>query len=177
MKTINLTLLEEKVFSIYHSLNILHPSQLYQNNLIELVSSKLNIRVHYFDESSESNNLGGIYRVFLNENQTNEEIWQDFAHELGHILRHEGYQLSMADSFREYQEWQADNFAYHFCAPSFLIDQMCLPKHRCEAIGLLARTFNVTTDFASVRLDKWIQRLLVSNKYPEKSIEEFLVHN
>ena len=40
MKTINLTLLEEKVFSIYHSLNILHPSQLYQNNLIELVSSK-----------------------------------------------------------------------------------------------------------------------------------------
>lgn len=120
-------------------------------------STKFNIKTYYFDESSEANNMGEDYRIFLNKNQSKQEIWQDFAHELAHILGHEGHQLSMQKPFREYQEWQAEQFAYHFCVPTFLLNQMKLPQLRCEAIGLIAATFNIDPIFASERLGKWLR--------------------
>ncbi|MFS0574956.1 ImmA/IrrE family metallo-endopeptidase [Sporosarcina sp. 179-K 3D1 HS] len=157
MKVLSLSLLEEQIFSIYTSLNISHPSQICHNELIDLTANKFHIRVYYFDEASEANNLGGIYRIFLNENQTKQQIWQDFAHELGHILRHEGYQWSMEEPFREYQEWQAENFAHHFCVPTFMLDRLDLPRLRCEAVWLIASLFNVETTFANDRLEKWLR--------------------
>lgn len=156
MKTSSLSLLEEKVFSIYHSLNILKPSHIYHLNLIEDVSNMLNIKVYYFDESSEANNMGGIYRIFLNKNQSKQAIWQDFAHELAHILGHEGYQWSMHKPFREYQEWQAKQFAFHFCIPTFMLNHLEFPQLRCEAVGLIATLFNVEHTFADARLEKWL---------------------
>ncbi|PID13808.1 MULTISPECIES: ImmA/IrrE family metallo-endopeptidase [unclassified Sporosarcina] len=157
MKISSLSSLEEKVFSIYHSLNIIKPSQIYHMDLIEDISNMFKIKTYYFDESSEANNMGGIYRIFLNKNQSKQAIWQDFAHELAHILGHEGYQCSMHNPFREYQEWQAEQFAYHFCIPTFLLNQMNLPQLQCEAIGLIASIFNTDPIFASERLDKWLR--------------------
>ncbi|MBO1910357.1 ImmA/IrrE family metallo-endopeptidase, partial [Microvirga sp. 3-52] len=95
MKSSYLSSLEEKVCSIYQSLKISEPAQIYHVDLIEHVSTMLKIKIYYFDESSEANNLGGVYRIFLNVNQSKQAIWQDFAHELAHILRHEGYQSAM----------------------------------------------------------------------------------
>ncbi|MEK5069574.1 ImmA/IrrE family metallo-endopeptidase [Sporosarcina sp. FSL K6-1508] len=157
LKTSNLSLLEEKVYSIYLSVNISEPSQISHDDLIENIADLLGIKTYYFDESSEANNLGGVYRIFLNENQTKQEVWQDFGHELAHILGHEGYQLSMHEPFRAYQEWQAEHFAYHFCVPTFLLNQMSLPQLRCEAVGVIINTFNVEPDFATERLEKWLQ--------------------
>lgn len=127
-------------------------------DLIEDFSTMLNIKTYYYDESSEANNIGGVYRIFLNENQSKQVIWKDFAHELAHVLNHEGYQLSMHSPFREYQEWQAELFAYHFCIPTFLLNQMILPSLQCEAVGLVANTFNVRPTFAQQRLVNWLQR-------------------
>lgn len=115
------------------------------------------IKVYYFDESSEANNMGGIFRIFLNQNQSKQAIWQDFAHELAHILDHEGYQWSMYEPFREYQEWQAEQFAYQFCVPTFLLNQMKLPQLQSEATGVIVSQFNVEASFAVKRLDKWMQ--------------------
>lgn len=169
MKVSNLSLLEEQIFSIYASLNISHPSQICHNELIDLTANKFNIRIYYFDEPSEANNLGGIYRIFLNENQTEQQIWQDFGHELGHILRHEGCQWIMNNPFRDYQEWQAESFAHHFCVPTFMLDCLEFPRLRCEAVGLVASLFNVETTFADARLEKWLQNrqnyLLSNHKF------------
>ncbi|QUW23339.1 hypothetical protein JSQ81_07390 [Sporosarcina sp. Marseille-Q4063] len=84
-------------------------------------------------------------------NQTKQEIWQDFAHELAHSLNHEGYQFSMNDPFRKYQGWQAEQFAFH------LLNHLELPQLRCEAVGLIATLFNVEHTFADVRLEKWLE--------------------
>lgn len=164
LKTSNLSLLEEKVMSIYLSANISEPSKIYHDDMIENFSDLLNVKIYYFDESSEANNLGGTYRIFLNENQTKQEIWQDFGHELAHILSHEGYQWSMQEPFRAYQEWQAEQFTYHFCVPTFMLNQMSLPQLRCEAVGVIINTFNVELDFATERLEKWLQSK-VGNSY------------
>lgn len=157
LKTSNLSLIEEKVLSIYLSMNISEPYQIYHDDMIENISDLLDIKTYYFDESSEANNLGGSYRIFLNETQTKQKIWQDFGHELAHILAHGGCQLSMHEPFRAYQEWQAEQFAYHFCVPTFMLNQMKLPQLRCEAIGVIINTFNVEPNFAAERLEKWLQ--------------------
>ncbi|MFC5591714.1 ImmA/IrrE family metallo-endopeptidase [Sporosarcina soli] len=157
LKISNLTFLEEKILSIYHSLNITEPGFYNSKELINSFSEKFGIKTYYFDESSEANNLGGEYRIFLNVNQNPQKIWQDFAHELGHIIRHDGCQCSMGIPFREFQEWQAESFAFHFCVPTFMLDLLELPQLRCEAVELIARLFNVETTFADVRLEKWLQ--------------------
>ncbi|EGQ19217.1 hypothetical protein HMPREF9372_3744 [Sporosarcina newyorkensis 2681] len=156
MKTSYLSSLEEKVCSIYHSLKISEPSQIYHVNLIEDVSTMLKIKIYYFDEPSEANNLGGDYRIFLNENQSKQVIWQDLAYELAHILRYEGYHWSMNKPFQEYQEWQAEQFALHFCIPTFMLNHLELPQLKSEAIGFVAALFNVEYTFAETRLDKWL---------------------
>jgi len=157
LKILNISTVEEEVISIYHSLNIFHPTQICHDDLIEIISTRFNIKVYYFDETSEANNLGDIFRIFLNEHQTKQKIWQDFAHELAHILGHEGYQWCMHNPFREYQELQAEQFAYHFCIPTFMLNNLELPQLRCEAVGLIATVFNVEHTFANERLEKWLK--------------------
>lgn len=157
MKLSSLSLLEEKVFSIYHSLNISEPSQINHDLIIDIISDIFNINIFYFDESSEANNLGGTYSIFLNVNQTKQQIWQDFAHELAHILGHDGYQRFMHNPFREYQEWQAEQFALHFCVPTFMLNHLELPSLKCEAVRFIATLFNVQDTFANNRLEKWLQ--------------------
>ena len=49
----------------------------------------------------------------------------------------------MHKPFQEYQEWQAEQFACHFCVPTFLLNQMKLPQLRSEAIGMIVSHFNV----------------------------------
>ena len=60
-------------------------------------------------------------------------------------------------TFREYQEWQAEQFASHFCVPTFMLNQIKLPQLRSEAVGLNLNTFNVHPMFANERLDKWLK--------------------
>ena len=95
LKTSYLSSLEEKVCSIYQSLKISDPEQIYHVDLIEDVSTMLTIKIYSFDEPSEANNLGGDYRIFLTQHQSKQAIWQDFAHEFAHLLLHDGFQWSM----------------------------------------------------------------------------------
>jgi Zn-dependent peptidase ImmA (M78 family) len=55
---------------------------------------------------------------FLNEQLTHQQQWQDFCHELAHILLHTGHQGRMFSLFHEYQENKANHFMYHACVPS-----------------------------------------------------------
>lgn len=60
--------------------------------------------------------------------------------------------------FRELQEFQAKQFMYHFCVPTFMLLQMTLPNLRQQAILHIAQTFHVTRDFAEKRLALFEQR-------------------
>ncbi|MBA4536395.1 ImmA/IrrE family metallo-endopeptidase [Bacillus aquiflavi] len=148
------TPLEDFVRDLYFSMSISSPEQISMTEIAE----NLNIKIHYYDEESEANNIGGIYRIFLNEQLTKQQQWQDFAHELCHILFHTGYQLRMPHYFRTYQEWKASNFAYQFCVPTFMLEKIKLPKRKNEGIEVIAQTFNVEFDFAKTRLERWIRQ-------------------
>jgi len=129
---------------LLQSLSICHSSQLN----IETISRKSNIKVRYWEYSSESVHWKGNKVIFLNENLTDKQQWQEFGHELCHTLWHAGRQEQISESLCKYQEWQADHFMYHLCIPTFMI--MKLKEVTAHDVMDL---FNVEFNFALRRLD------------------------
>jgi len=144
--------LEEYIIDLYKKIGISRPKQL----KLEYVAKRLDIIVYTFGWPSEAVYANGRQYIYLNRNLTPEQKWQEFAHELGHILRHAGHQRKLHPLFVELQEWQADNFALHFCIPTFMLQRIRLPPDRQAAIYFISETFNVEMEFAEKRLDRYL---------------------
>ncbi|MEK3935981.1 ImmA/IrrE family metallo-endopeptidase [Sporosarcina sp. FSL W7-1349] len=140
--------LEDYIKDLYLNIGIKNPGKLNQHT----IARRLNIWLYPFNGPSEAIYSNGRQYIFLNRNLTPQEQWQEFAHELCHILRHSGNQKKMARLFLEYQEWQADSFASHFCIPTFMLRRLELPQDRQKAVWKIQQTFNVTNEFAELRL-------------------------
>ncbi|WP_163527939.1 ImmA/IrrE family metallo-endopeptidase [Halobacillus ihumii] len=162
------TTLESHIHDLLNSISIQTPNQL----TIEGIADQLNIRVYDWEHSSEAVIYKGINRIFLQKQLGKEERWQTFGHELGHILLHCGSQLNLPTRFVKYQEWKADNFALHFCVPTFMLLQMNLPFKKSQAITEVTSTFGVTSEFASQRLQhlekQWLG-LIADQSFTQKA--------
>lgn len=151
--------IDELVFSIYHSLHISNPTQISTDILIEKTSIKYSIKVYYFDESSESNNLNGFYCIFLNKDQSKQKIWYDFALGLAHILGHMRQRTDISTRSSMYPKWDAEEFAHLFCIPTFMLNHLDLPKLKTEAaVQIITTLFNVEYSVATKRLDQWLNK-------------------
>ncbi|MEK4029356.1 ImmA/IrrE family metallo-endopeptidase [Pseudobacillus sp. FSL P4-0506] len=148
------TRLEDYIFSLYQSIHIYEPEQL----RIELIASRLGVNVEYIGGVSKTIHMPEQPLILINRHLTPEAQWQDFGHELGHLLRHCGNQMCLPPPFIELQEWQANNFALHFCIPTFMMEQLEFPWRKQEVIYLLARTFTVEFSFAAHRLERWLHQ-------------------
>lgn len=142
------THLEDYVMNLYKTLNVSTPNQLDMFAIAKMIGVDIVYRETIFRLGNE---------VILQNNNLSEQ-WMDFGHELAHVLLHSGIQLNMYPMYREYQEWRADLFALHFCVPTFMLEQLNLPSTRNEAIGLIAKEFCVSFEFAEVRLGKWLNK-------------------
>lgn len=142
------THLEDYIHNLYHSIGITDPSQLDMFTIATRLKVEIAYRKKIFAFGNE---------VVLSRTDSVQE-WMDFGHELCHVLRHRGLQLNMDPLYVELQEWKADNFMYHFCVPTFMLEKLKLPRTRNETIGLIAKVFNVSHNFAAVRLDKWMNQ-------------------
>ncbi|MBG9816726.1 ImmA/IrrE family metallo-endopeptidase [Bacillus safensis] len=149
-----LTHLEEEIKRLYAKLQISGPA--YRD--MQRIASEFHVWVHYEDTGSMMIKHQGLYSIILNRSLSSEEQWQDFAHELCHVLKHAGNHFKMHKLFRELQEFQAKQFMYHFCVPTFMLMQMKLPSLRQQAILHIAQTFHVTWAFAEKRLALFEQR-------------------
>lgn len=143
------THLEDYIYKLFQSIGITRPDQLDMFKIAALLGVEINYRKNIFRLGNE---------IILNKNNTLSEQWMDFGHELCHTLRHRGLQLNMNPLYVELQEWKADNFMYHFCVPTFMLENLKLPHTRNETIGLIAKEFNVSIEFAEGRLDRWINQ-------------------
>jgi Zn-dependent peptidase ImmA (M78 family) len=150
--------LEDFIESLYTKISITSPEQLD----IELIARRLNIEVGYSHKKSMCAEIGDIMMILLNENLSRVEQWQEFAHEVCHLLRHAGNQTELPFPFVQLQESQANSFALHFCIPTFMIEKLELTDHKQAAIAEIAQTFGVEYSFAEERLERWlIQRAMV----------------
>lgn len=111
----------------------------------------------------------GLYSIVLNNNLSPEEEWQDFSHEIGHILKHYGNQHKMINLFRNLQEYQADNFMFHFCVPTFMLLNYEISNYFNikEGAPFIANEFRVTEKFAKKRLNLF-RRKIEQTKFDEK---------
>jgi len=135
----------------YQSINIYHPYQLTINEIAE----KLNLSIIYWPYSSEITLYKGVYKMFINEHLNDQQQWQVFGHEIGHFLLHEGNQANMYNLFLNYQESQADHFSYHFCVPTFMLNDL-----KVVTINNVMNLFNVEFDFALRRLEMYKNKCL-----------------
>src|SRR5690625_4173623 len=88
------------------------------------ISSTLNIPIHYWEYSSELTSYKDNHKMFIDENQSKQKQWQDFGHEMYHFFFDEISYNQLNESYGRYGETKADYFAYHFCVPTFMLQQM-----------------------------------------------------
>src|SRR5690625_198744 len=102
---------------LYKNINIYHPYQI----MIDTISKRLNLSVIYWTFSSEITFYSGIYKIFIKENQSRQQQWQDFGHEMYHYCHDHVVYDRLHECYAEYGESKADYFAYHFCVPTFML--------------------------------------------------------
>ncbi|WP_158582340.1 ImmA/IrrE family metallo-endopeptidase [Rummeliibacillus sp. POC4] len=151
-----MTHLEDYIQHFYNQLDIHSPTQLN----IDEIAQRLGISIFYWNEGSQALFINNSSFIFLNNMMLPNFKWQEFCHELGHVLLHAGDQIRLPYSFVEYQEFKANNFALHAAAPTFMIDELDLPNTYQEAVRLLQDTFHISLTFACKRLDHYINNHL-----------------
>ncbi|MDA2437868.1 ImmA/IrrE family metallo-endopeptidase [Bacillus cereus] len=149
------TQIEDYIQHLYQSLSIFVPEQI---DMIE-IAKKLNIWIYFAPFGSHAIERNGVASLVIDSRKTEREHWEDFSHELCHILLHSGNQLSMPKMFINYQEAKANNFALQFCIPTFMLRRF--PVAHLETL-FIAETFNVTLEFAKRRLLHYENQLLAS---------------
>ncbi|WP_246202667.1 ImmA/IrrE family metallo-endopeptidase [Virgibacillus doumboii] len=140
------TYMEDFVTDLYYRLRITEPNQLY----MFVIAKKLGINIVYRKTTFRFGN------DIILEKSSEQVEWQQFGHELGHRLRHVGQQLNMPYLFRQLQEYQATQFAYHFCIPTFMLDNLY-----DYSIYDVMNLFNVEYEFALRRLEMYKNSILL----------------
>lgn len=146
--------MEDYIFKLYKSLSIERPDQLIKED----IAKKLDLEICYRRSGVRYN--GCI--VLVRSTKRNE--WMQFGHETGHSALHVGSQLNMHPLFRQLQEYQANYFAYHFCVPTFMLDNL-----KEVSIRGIMNLFNVDYDFACKRLEMYQSKMIIRSDCFERS--------
>ncbi|GIN88521.1 hypothetical protein J6TS2_49070 [Heyndrickxia sporothermodurans] len=107
--------------------------------------------------------------IVTDKRVSHEKQNEQFFHELGHILLHEGNQNSMVEMFRDKQEWDAHLFTIFAAIPYHMID-----FNVENTVRSLQERFNVSYSIAKKRFNDIQQKLYVASKQmqtPKKSYE------
>ncbi|MED4526363.1 ImmA/IrrE family metallo-endopeptidase [Bacillus velezensis] len=155
-----LSLLEERIRSIYSGIGITEPGA----GDLEKIAERLKILIYYKNEKSVAVKLLGMACIILDSRMSKKKQWEDFCHELCHHINHVGVQYKIPSLFRELQENQANAFMYHLAVPTFMLKNLVLPATKREAITYISNLFQVTYPFAETRLDMYLRKLF-SFKY------------
>lgn len=162
------TYTEDFVKEMYLKIGITTPNQLNYR----IIANSLGIRVFPapYDGPSQALFAKSTPFIFLGRHLTPPQAWQDFCHELNHILQHSGNQSYMQSTWIEYQEKKADTFMYHACMPTFMLDEI-IKNEPSITIRELQLIFNVEYEFAVKRLTQYF-----NNKNMPKWNSAFLLY-
>jgi Zn-dependent peptidase ImmA (M78 family) len=154
MKNYKPTTLEKTISDFFVQNDIIYPPHL--NPL--LISRALGIEYDQFLSPAYSGVEHGIPFIVTDLRCTYEKQREQFFHELGHVLRHDGDQDNrMPQSFREYQEWDAQLFTVYAMIPYHMLDFSL----NYTAKGLLER-FEVPAHIARKRFNQIRRRIYYS---------------
>lgn len=161
------TPLEKYVEQLYQQIGISTPEEMNMHDIAE--SLGIYLHIDEWESRAVEHPITKSKRIIINQELSDQEKWQDFGHELCHLLRQSGNQLALPESFIQLQEAKANNFAYHFCVPTFMLLKLDVPNTKDQYIHLISRTFNVTPRFAKERFDRFERQLNENQFYQELS--------
>ncbi|WP_189009844.1 ImmA/IrrE family metallo-endopeptidase [Paenibacillus marchantiophytorum] len=124
------------------------------------LAAKLNIWVYTMDMSSMAVEKNGLFSINVDRRLSAKEQWEDFLHELCHVLRHSGNQMVMPDRYVDWQEQDATNFQLYAAMPLAMLKKLALPEQKNEMIALLSEEFQVTYRLAEARIVQIQRRVL-----------------
>lgn len=150
---------EDYIEKLYHSASILVPEQI---DMVT-IAQKFNIWLHFASFGSRAICRDHLPSIIINNRIPPYQQWEEFAHELCHVLFHVGNQLNMPKLFLDYQETKANNFMLHFCVPTFMLRSLEFPETKKETVYLIAKSFNVSYKVAEQRLLHYENQLLASH--------------
>lgn len=142
---------EQYIQQFYKSINVSDPLLL----SIELVIEHLNLEVMYWPHSNAIAKCNNQYIIFLNDRLSMQQQWQDFGHEMYHFFFDNTQYNILKETYANYGESKADYFAYHFCVPTFMLQQL-----KEVSVDVITRLFNVEFDFALRRLEMYKSKVL-----------------
>ncbi|MFC5470157.1 ImmA/IrrE family metallo-endopeptidase [Cohnella suwonensis] len=149
-----LTPLEQWIDQLWLKSGIYRPAQLN----IEEVAARLDVWVHYLGDTSRALEYMGMRTILLDDRLGAPARWEDFLHELCHVLRHAGNQTTMPRLFCEGQEAEANRFVLYAAIPFYMLKKVELPKRIDEAAENVACHFGVTVELARKRLEQLQRR-------------------
>lgn len=157
-----LTELERKVENLYREKGLLNPSDLE----IKKIAKALDIHIDYSTSEGPQRAIWDDETavIFLNPNLPERTKRDIFFHELSHPLMHCGDQSIMKNtSFRELQEFQANQFRLYAAIPFFMLKELKLPKYENQIIHFIERVFNVSHNLAKQRFEQIKRRIIQSH--------------
>src|SRR5699024_840242 len=137
----------------FESLLITSPQQLNMQHITE----KLGIKIVYWDFSSAIAERNGKCNVFINQKLNKQQQWQDFGHEMKHFCFNQGNQNEIFNSLIYYHELKTYYIAYHFCIPTFMLEQV-----KEVSIHEVVLIFNEEFEFAARRFDMYKSKLIIA---------------
>jgi Zn-dependent peptidase ImmA (M78 family) len=149
------TQLEQWVNNFFSMNGIVSINQL---NIDEL-ASKFNVWVYFLEQGSQTIENDGMYSICIDRRLSESQQWEDFLHELCHVLRHAGNQIQMPVSFLELQETEAQSFQLYAAIPYSMLPRE-LPQNTWETLNYFVDHFGVTYELAGRRLEQIQRRIL-----------------
>lgn len=150
------TPLEQWIEDLYRQHDLNKPHDLN----IQTLADKFNVWIYFMQYRSQAIERNGLYSICIDSRLNQAEQWEEFLHELCHVLRHAGNQIHMPTTYTQMQEVEANNFVLYAAIPYFMVKELKLPDIQNEAIDFLAETFSVTHSLAHRRLEQIQRRLL-----------------
>ncbi|MEC0264441.1 ImmA/IrrE family metallo-endopeptidase [Paenibacillus anseongense] len=112
------------------------------------------------DMNSMAIESNGQFSINVDRRLSPKEQWEDFLHELCHVLRHSGNQMAMPDRYVNWQEQDASAFQLYAALPLSMLRNLALPENKNELIAYLSEEFQVTYRLAKARIDQIERRVL-----------------
>jgi Zn-dependent peptidase ImmA (M78 family) len=162
------THLEHFVEKLYITHSILQPEDI----TIQRLSTELDIHIDYAPVRSRAyESLSGMRFVLLDNRTTPMKQRFDFLHELCHMLRHAGNQMTLPVPFIKAQEEDAEKFVLYATMPFFMIQSCSLSGDYNITIQQISNVFGVSRDMAKIRFDQILRREYEGEMLPGRSEE------
>jgi len=156
MTDYQLTPLEQWIQDLYLRLKITEPAQL---NILNL-ANRMNVWIYFRSVASKALEINGQYSINIDRRLNKREQYEEFLHELCHLLRHSGNQTILPVQFSEKQEQEAQHFILYAAVPYSMFIQLELPEMQRDIADLLVQEFGITHAIANKRIEQIQQRKL-----------------